>query len=106
VVQLEQTLPTLLADDLAQDGSELLPLRRQASLLAATTLHILLFLVLDDRIDLVKILKAGVKLLVADVRDNKVDRLAAVVVIVEVKQELSIVLGLCLDASVGGRDTQ
>jgi hypothetical protein len=55
--------------------------------------QILLFLVLDDRIDLDKILKAGVKLLVADVRDNKVDRLAAVVVIVEVKRELSIVLG-------------
>ncbi len=43
--------------------------------------HILYYLVLDDRIDLVKILQAGVRLLVADVRDNKVDRLAAVVVI-------------------------
>jgi hypothetical protein len=58
--------------------------------------QILHFLVLDDRIDLDKILKAGVKLLVADVSDNKVDRLAAVVVIVEVKQELSIVLGFSL----------
>jgi hypothetical protein len=121
--------------------------------------QILLFLVLDDHIDLDKILKAGVKLLVADVRDNKVDRLVAVlgvsyagdgiggdvlsgrghddrrveqlvqvrvlreldlnlvaavvVVIVEVKRELSIVLGFVfddrlvwvLDVSVGGRDT-
>ena len=123
--------------------------------------QILLFLVLDNDIDLDKILKAGVKLLVADVRDNKVDRLVAVlgvsyagdgiggdvlsgrglvvhnrrveqlvqvrvlreldlnlvaavvVVIVEVKRELSIVLGFVfdnrlvwvLDVSVGGRDT-
>ncbi len=58
--------------------------------------HILLSLVLDDRIDLVKTLQAGDRLLVTDVRDNKVDRLAAVVVIVEVKQELS---------SVADRDT-
>ena len=121
--------------------------------------QILLFLVLDNDIDLDEILTAGVKLLVADVRDNKVDRLVAVlgvsyagdgivgdvlsgrghddrrveqlvqvrvlreldlnlvaavvVVIVEVKRELSIVLGFVfdnrlvwvLDVSVGGRDT-